>query len=117
MDSGARGCPASETGAVKVNAPSLQPMGTRLGWGASSARPTLGAALAGRGCALHNYRPGNAARAVPTGLPAQGGTPLLGRAIRITRGKILIIVASKAPPLAGAGPCPGNPNNQPPLAF
>lgn len=46
------------------------------------------------------------------GAPSSGWDPLLGRAIRITLGKILIIVASKAPPLAGAGPCPGNPNNQ-----
>lgn len=64
-------------GGVKVSAPSLRPTGARLGWGASSPRPTLGAALAGRGCPLHNCRPGNAAWAVPTGLPAQGGTPSL----------------------------------------
>lgn len=46
------------------------------------------------------------------GAASSGWDPLLGRVIRITLGKILIIVAPKPLPLAGAGLCPGSPNNQ-----
>ena len=46
------------------------------------------------------------------GALSSGWDTLLGRTIRITLGKILIIVASKAPLPADAGPCPGSSNNQ-----
>ena len=46
------------------------------------------------------------------GALSSGWDPLLGRTIRITLGKILIIVASKAPLPADARPCPGSSNNQ-----
>lgn len=85
----------------------------QVGWGASSACPRhpwipcrLGA---GAHCASAS---GECGRGSSHGAPSSGWDPLLGQAIRITLCKILIIVVSKAPPLAVAGPCPGSPNNQ-----
>lgn len=77
----------------------------QVGWGASSARPRhpwipcrLGA---GAHCASAF---GECGRGSSHGAPISGWDPLLGRAIRISLCKTLIIVVSKAPPLALPGP-------------
>ena len=85
----------------------------RVGWGASSARRrTLGALPGGARVSICAITAQECSWGSSHGAPSSGWDPLLGWTIRITLGKILIIVASKAPLPADAGPCPGSSNNQ-----